>query len=93
MSGDVLYHFFCKYLLAKGRGKSPYYYWLFWYSNSVNLWLALPSSDLGGGRGVIVIVVGNGHGDTSSNLGRDIAFPIENSEFKPFKLYVEVPVV
>ena len=25
----------------------------------------------GGARGVIVIVVGNGHGDTSSNLGRD----------------------
>ena len=26
---------------------------------------------LGGPRGVIVIVVGNGHGDTSSNPGRD----------------------
>ena len=25
----------------------------------------------GGARGVMVIVVGNGHGDTSSNLGRD----------------------
>ena len=25
----------------------------------------------GGARGVIVIVVGNGHGDTSSNPGRD----------------------
>ena len=25
----------------------------------------------GGGRGVMVIVVGNGHGDTSSNPGRD----------------------
>ena len=24
----------------------------------------------GGARGVVVIVVGNGHGDTSSNLGR-----------------------
>ena len=24
-----------------------------------------------GARGVVVIVVGNGHGDTSSNLGRD----------------------
>ena len=24
--------------------------------------------DTGGGRGVMVIVVGNGHGDTSSNL-------------------------
>ena len=26
---------------------------------------------LGGAHGVMVIVVGNGHGDTSSNLGRD----------------------
>ena len=26
---------------------------------------------LGGARGVMVIVVGNGHNDTSSNLGRD----------------------
>ena len=25
----------------------------------------------GGARGVMVIVVGNGHSDTSSNLGRD----------------------
>ena len=25
----------------------------------------------GGARGVVVIVVGNGHGDTSSNPGRD----------------------
>ena len=25
----------------------------------------------GGSRGVMVIVVGNGHGDTSSNAGRD----------------------
>ena len=26
---------------------------------------------IGGARGVIVIVAGNGHGDTSSNPGRD----------------------
>ena len=26
---------------------------------------------MGGGRGVMVILVGNGHGDTSSNPGRD----------------------
>ena len=26
----------------------------------------------GGARGVMVIVVGNGHGDTSSNHGRDL---------------------
>ena len=30
-----------------------------------------PSDSLGGARGVMVIVVGNGHGDTSSNPGRD----------------------
>ena len=30
---------------------------------SINVW--------GGARGVMVIVVGNGHGDTSSNPGRD----------------------
>ena len=28
-------------------------------------------SDFGGARGVMVIVVGNEHGDTSSNPGRD----------------------
>ena len=26
---------------------------------------------MGGARGVMVIIVGNGHGDTSSNPGRD----------------------
>ena len=30
----------------------------------------------GGASGVMVIVVGNGHGDTSSNPGGDIAFHI-----------------
>ena len=29
------------------------------------------STLFGGARGVVVIVVGNGHGDTSSNPGRD----------------------
>ena len=29
------------------------------------------STTFGGARGVMVIVVGNGHGDTSSNPGRD----------------------
>ena len=28
-------------------------------------------NQFGGARGVMVIVVGNGHGDTSSNPGRD----------------------
>ena len=30
-----------------------------------------PSDCFGGARGVVVIVVGKGHGDTSSNPGRD----------------------
>ena len=29
------------------------------------------TSAFGGARGVVVIVVGNGHGDTSSNPGQD----------------------
>ena len=33
--------------------------------------LFLIQSNLGGARGVMVIVVGNGHGDTNSNPGRD----------------------
>ena len=37
-----------------------------WYINSYRLLNAK-----GGARGVMVIVVGNGHGDMSSNSGRD----------------------
>ena len=37
--------------------------------NNCKIFSALSSK--GGARGVIVIVVGNGHGDTSSNPGRD----------------------
>ena len=33
--------------------------------------LFIISNIVGGARGVVVIVVGNGHGDTSSNPGRD----------------------
>ena len=33
-------------------------------------------NSFGGARGVMVIVTGNGHGDTSSNPGRDIAIHI-----------------
>ena len=37
-----------------------------------NLWkLGICVIIFGGARGVMVIVVGNGHGDTSSNPGRD----------------------
>ena len=39
------------------------------------LWPGVVATDIswsnGGARGVIVIVVGNGHGDTSSNPGPD----------------------
>ena len=31
----------------------------------------VPMLHVGGPRGVMVIVLGNGHGDTSSNPGRD----------------------
>ena len=34
--------------------------------NDYNTWFG------GGARGVMLIVVGNGHGDTSSNPGRDL---------------------
>ena len=44
------------------------------YSSHIAKWLQVllytTNSD-GGARGVIVIVVGNEHGDTSSNPGRD----------------------
>ena len=39
-------------------------------------WFLCYINDYGGARGVIVIVIGNGHGDTSSNPGRDIVFHI-----------------
>ena len=34
-------------------------------------WNPISRGVLGGARGVMIIVVGNGHGDTSSNPGRD----------------------
>ena len=39
--------------------------------NASRLSIRLISQRCGGARGVMVIVVGNGHGDTSSNPGRD----------------------
>ena len=41
------------------------------FEKSKNPSLPLPATGFGGARGVMVIVVGNGHGDTSSNPGRD----------------------
>ena len=41
-----------------------------WMETRLNIPLA-PIKPTGGARGVVVIVVGNGHGDTSSNPGRD----------------------
>ena len=35
--------------------------------------VAIRRDFIGGARGVMVIVVGNGNGDTSSNPGRDIS--------------------
>ena len=40
--------------------------WYTWYNPQRN-----DIGNSGGARGVMVIIVGNGHGDTSSNLGRD----------------------
>ena len=37
----------------------------------LSFWARLISVYIGGARGVIVIIVGNEHGDTSSNPGRD----------------------
>ena len=37
----------------------------------LNFWLSVDYFYLAGARGIMVIVVGNGHGDTSSNPGRD----------------------
>ena len=58
-----------------------YFQFDLWSLNKTLTWAAIlgqsgPGSNdskqvTGGARGVIVIVVGNGHGDTSSNPGRD----------------------
>ena len=39
--------------------------------NQPKSYLGIKQKLFGGARGVMVIVVGNGHGDTSSNPGRD----------------------
>ena len=39
--------------------------------NEVDIHMEVPVVKYGGARGVIVIVVGNEHGDTSSNPGRN----------------------
>ena len=40
-----------------------------WWWHEISFWMLI-SLQCGGARGVMVIVVGNGHGDTSSNPGR-----------------------
>ena len=47
-------------------------YWLKFLSTHYVHWseMVIISRQMGGARGVMVIVVGNGHGDTSSNPGR-----------------------
>ena len=50
--------------------------WVF-YKNGFGMkkahkgWYAIKQTETGGAHGVMVIVVGNGHGDSSSNLGRE----------------------
>ena len=38
---------------------------------TTNMMMRWPMKYVGGACGVMVIIVGNGHGDTSSNPGRD----------------------
>ena len=45
--------------------------WYYAFPKSSSITGASPSDCLGGARGVMIIVVGIGHGDTSSNPGRD----------------------
>ena len=42
-----------------------------WFAHGLNSKTYLFHLWIGGARGVVVIVVGNGHGDTSSNPRRD----------------------
>ena len=45
---------------------------IFWDINGpITIHFLEKRATLGGARGVMVTVVGNGHGDTSSNPGRD----------------------
>ena len=53
--------------MAEELGKSI----LMHNNNGKVLFLFLMGINFGGARGVMVIVLGNGHADTSSNPGRD----------------------
>ena len=48
---------------VSNSGYSPVFFWFFFFG-------LIPLRKIGGAPGIIVIVVGNGHGDTSSNPGR-----------------------
>ena len=49
--------------------------WLFKFIDFIQIQILIPTTNKVGARGVMVIVAGIGHGDTSSNLGL-IAFHI-----------------
>ena len=63
---------FCKALILLGKVWIQLFSLPLWL-NSWADWALQPwyGNWFGGDRGVMVIVVGNGHGDTSSNPGRD----------------------
>ena len=68
-----LYVFFRRFRMTKlSSGCSfyckDYFDWLLWFCL---IKLSSLNQSKGGARGVMVIVVGNGHSDTSSNPGRD----------------------
>ena len=64
-----------KELIGFGQ-QSGYYDWHWAFYTDWKIYCKLSEKIIinqlcGGARGVMVIVVGNGHGDTSSNPGRD----------------------
>ena len=60
----------CHYFYEKPEPQWLYHLGSYMYVPSVG-WIELKHSSVGGVHGVMVIVVGNGHGDTSSKPGRD----------------------
>ena len=74
----LVYRWICIYILLNKvlHWKSSWLYWCFWLGTNDGFYIIFHSyfhyiNSLLGARGVMVIVVGNGHGDTSSNPGWD----------------------
>ena len=63
----------CDFEVSKFKLQSCYYFHI--RTNTLGKGMnPLISQVMGGARGVMVIIVGNGHDDTSSNTGRDSIF-------------------